>query len=155
MPPKTCPPAKIFNPATGRCVKKDGRVGKIILGSPVTPKTGKRKTQTEQEVEEVDGMVRRLGLWKPMPKSIDRMSRPTLVSNFKKFRNAWERLAGWDQDMPDPAIYSLTDKELRDRLKEFYTDDYRELARKTVSDPRRDILKQLLEIGPYFKSIEF
>ena len=31
--PKPCPPDKIRNPATGRCVSKSGPTGKRILGS--------------------------------------------------------------------------------------------------------------------------
>jgi len=27
-----CPPGKVFNPETGRCVKKDSKLGKKILG---------------------------------------------------------------------------------------------------------------------------
>lgn len=30
MPSKPCPPGKIINPATGRCVKSDGRIGKTL-----------------------------------------------------------------------------------------------------------------------------
>lgn len=35
---KTCPPDKILNPATNRCVKRDGKIGKALLKSPKTPK---------------------------------------------------------------------------------------------------------------------
>lgn len=31
MPPKECPPGKILNPATNRCVKIDGKIGKALL----------------------------------------------------------------------------------------------------------------------------
>lgn len=31
VPPKTCPEGKIVNPATGRCVKIDGKIGKKLL----------------------------------------------------------------------------------------------------------------------------
>jgi hypothetical protein len=30
MPPKECPPGKIVNPNSGRCVKIDGRIGKLL-----------------------------------------------------------------------------------------------------------------------------
>ena len=48
MPPKTCPPDKIFNPATGRCVKKDGRKGKEILQNQPTPQPTPGPQPTKQ-----------------------------------------------------------------------------------------------------------
>lgn len=41
----------------------------------------------------------------PMPKTLDTMSRPSLVKNYKKIKDTWERLAGHDYDMPDLLIY--------------------------------------------------
>ena len=32
-PPKECPPGKIMNPATGRCVKTDGKIGKNLAAA--------------------------------------------------------------------------------------------------------------------------
>ena len=122
---------------------------------PHSPKYGKRKTDAEQKAQEVDSAVRKLGLWRPMPKSLGTMSRPSLIKNYKKFKHTWERLAGHDYDMPDLLIYGLTDKDLRERLEDFHGDEYRESARKLVSNPRSTILKQALEIIPYCKSIEF
>lgn len=36
MSRKECPPTKILNPKTGRCVNRDGKIGKQILGNKVS-----------------------------------------------------------------------------------------------------------------------
>ena len=42
---KKCPPSKILNPETKRCVKKDGAIGKRLMGVVVeTKKTSERLT---------------------------------------------------------------------------------------------------------------
>lgn len=42
VPGDPCPPGKILNPKTGRCVKKDGTVGKLILAHNKHNKTAKK-----------------------------------------------------------------------------------------------------------------
>jgi len=44
-----CPEGKIVNPKTGRCVKKDGVIGKKILGVTKKAKTPVRKTKTSSK----------------------------------------------------------------------------------------------------------
>ena len=48
MPPKECPPGKILNPKTNRCVDSKGKIGKAIVGKTecpegtiLNPKTGR------------------------------------------------------------------------------------------------------------------
>lgn len=49
--PTTCPSNKVVNPATGRCVKRDGKIGKSILGTVATKKpTLAQVTKLFQEV---------------------------------------------------------------------------------------------------------
>ena len=44
-PKTTCPPDKILNPKTGRCVKKDGKIGKELMKqTPKTPKQTPKQT---------------------------------------------------------------------------------------------------------------
>ena len=38
MPTKDCPPGKILNPATNRCVKADGKIGKALLKAAMPTK---------------------------------------------------------------------------------------------------------------------
>lgn len=38
MPPKECPPGKILNPATNRCVKIDGKIGRALAKAAASPK---------------------------------------------------------------------------------------------------------------------
>ena len=46
--PKPCPEGKIRNPSTGRCVKKDGAIGKKILASE-QPKRSVEKPKTPRK----------------------------------------------------------------------------------------------------------
>ena len=58
MPPKECPPGKIVNPATGRCVKVDGKIGKKLAAAAaaapapkktVTPKKKKAVKKNDKQ----------------------------------------------------------------------------------------------------------
>lgn len=42
---KKCPPGKIRNPATGRCVKKDGKIGKELMKAKKSKKPKKSKSE--------------------------------------------------------------------------------------------------------------
>ena len=55
--PKPCPPDKIRNPATGRCVSKSGPIGKKILGSskPQTPKPTKKDCPSDKIMNPATG----------------------------------------------------------------------------------------------------
>jgi hypothetical protein len=52
--PKTCPDDKILNPETGRCVKKDGKIGKQLLKQTKkkTDETEKKKKDKKSPVKE-------------------------------------------------------------------------------------------------------
>ena len=45
---KTCPPDKILNPVTSRCVKRDGKIGKALLKSPKTPQAKPKTPQASK-----------------------------------------------------------------------------------------------------------
>jgi len=49
--PKECSEDKILNPETGRCVKKDGRIGKQILKKKTEEKKKKKKPEDEPVVK--------------------------------------------------------------------------------------------------------
>jgi len=46
---KECTPDKIRNPASGRCVKRDGKIGKKLLGEEPAKKTGSKKSASKKE----------------------------------------------------------------------------------------------------------
>lgn len=60
MPPKTkkCPKGKIINPDTGRCVKKDGKLGKQILAAKKPAKPGKKPAKPKSEKDCPEGKIR-------------------------------------------------------------------------------------------------
>ena len=55
----TCPPGKIVNPSTGRCVKRDGAIGRRVLGSP------KRRSPVKKSRKLEGGELNEPDTWSP------------------------------------------------------------------------------------------
>lgn len=68
------------------------------------------------------------GLWKPLPKPINSMTREELIKNLRSFRNAWETLTGRSQDLDDEALKGDSTEQLRKLIKFYYSDDSKNIA---------------------------
>ena len=68
------------------------------------------------------------GMWKPLPKPLNKMSRVEMIRNLRHFRDAWENEIGRNQDLSDERLDGETDKTLRERLGWFYTDTAKNIA---------------------------
>ena len=68
------------------------------------------------------------GLWKPLPKPINTMSREELIKNLKLFRNAWEKITTRDQDLSDERLKEESTDQLRKLISFFYSDEAKNLA---------------------------
>jgi hypothetical protein len=68
------------------------------------------------------------GIWKPIPKPLNKMSRVELIHNLRKFRDAWEKETGRNQDLSDERLDGETDKTLRQLLGWYYTDEAKNIA---------------------------
>jgi hypothetical protein len=68
------------------------------------------------------------GMWKPLPKSVDKMSRIELIHNLRNFRDAWEREVGRNQDLSDERLEEETDKVLRQHLSWYYSETSKNIA---------------------------
>ena len=63
------------------------------------------------------------GMWKPLPKPLHDMSRGEMINSLRKFRDAWEKHVGRNQDLSDEKLAGdITDKELRERLEYYYSE---------------------------------
>lgn len=68
------------------------------------------------------------GLWKPLPKPINNMTREELIKNLKSFRNAWEKITTRDQDLSDGRLKEESTDELKKLIKFFYSDEGKNIA---------------------------
>jgi hypothetical protein len=62
------------------------------------------------------------GMWKPMPKPLNKMSRAELIRNLRNFRDAWENETGRNADLSDERLAGETEKTLREHLEYYYSE---------------------------------
>lgn len=68
------------------------------------------------------------GMWEPTPKPLTKMSREELIKRLRKFRDAWEKITGRNQDLSNERIDDGSDKELRSLLVFYYSDGAKRIA---------------------------
>jgi len=87
---------------------------------PSKQKTKARKmiaTQIETPITDYKGM------WKPAVKPLHDMSRREMINSLRKFRDAWDKHVGRNQDLSDEKLAGdMTDKDLRQRLEYYYSE---------------------------------
>jgi hypothetical protein len=74
------------------------------------------------------------GMWKPAPKPIREMSRNEMIHNLRKFRDAWEKNMGRNQDLSDERLAEETDKSLRNHLEYYYSETAKNQAANWIRD---------------------
>ena len=91
---------------------------------------GKEKRKAKQMIDKQreNPITDYKGIWKPMPKPLDKMSRVELIRNLRNFRDAWEKETGRNQDLSDERLDGETDKTLRQLLAWHYTDAAKNIA---------------------------
>jgi len=91
---------------------------------------GKEKRKAKQLIDKQreNPITDYKGIWKPMPKPLNKMSRVELIRNLRNFRDAWEKETGRNQDLSDERLDGETDKTLRQLLGWFYTDEAKNIA---------------------------
>jgi hypothetical protein len=87
-------------------------------------------TQTETTITDYKGM------WKPAPKPLREMSRREMINSLRKFRDAWEKNMGRNQDLSDEKLAGdyMTDKDLRQRLEYYYSETAKNQAANWIRD---------------------
>ena len=103
---------------------------------PSKQKTEARKMiagQTETPITDYKGM------WKPAPKPLHEMSHRELINNLRKFRDAWEKHMGRNQDLSDETLAGdyMTDKDLRQRLEYYYSETAKNQAANWIRENSR------------------
>jgi len=85
-------------------------------------------TQTETPITDYKGM------WKPAPKPLHEMSRREMINSLRKFRDAWEKNMGRNQDLSDERLAGETDKALREQLEYYYSETAKNQAANWIRD---------------------
>ena len=102
---------------------------------PSKQKTEARKmiaTQIETPITDYKGM------WKPAVKPLHDMSRREMINRLRKFRDAWEKHMGRNQDLSDEKLAGdMTDKDLRERLEYYYSETAKHQAANWIRDNSR------------------
>lgn len=102
---------------------------------PSKQKTEARKmiaTQIETPVTDYKGM------WKPAVKPLHYMSRREMINSLRKFRDAWEKHMGRNQDLSDEKLAGdMTDKDLRQRLEYYYSETAKRQAANWIRENTR------------------
>ena len=68
------------------------------------------------------------GMWKPLPKPLNKMTRNELVHHLRSFKDAWEKNTGRNQDLSDERLKRETTSSLRNLLKWYYSDSSKIMA---------------------------
>lgn len=74
------------------------------------------------------------GMWKPLPKPLNKMTRNDMIHSVRGFRDAWEREMGRNQDLSDERLAGETDKNLREHLKYYYSEIAKNQAANWIRD---------------------
>jgi hypothetical protein len=67
-------------------------------------------------------------MWTPQPKPLRQMSRAELLRHLRDFREAWEKITSRDTDLSDERLAHENDKDLRELLEFYYTEEAKILA---------------------------
>ena len=92
------------------------------------PSKEKRKAKQMIDKQHENPVTDYKGIWKPIPKPLNKMSRVELIRNLRHFRDAWEKETGRNQDLSDERLAGETDKTLRQLLGWYYTDEAKNIA---------------------------
>jgi hypothetical protein len=68
------------------------------------------------------------GMYEPLTKPINSMTRKELIKNLQKFRTSWEKITTRDTDLSDERLNSEPTERLRNLIKFYYSDDAKFLA---------------------------
>ena len=98
------------------------------------PSKEKRKIKQMISKQYENPVTEYKGMWKPMPKALNKMSRIELIHNLRNFRDAWEREIGRNQDLSDERLAGETDKTLRQRLHWYYSSAAKNMAANWIRD---------------------
>jgi len=98
------------------------------------PSKEKRKAK-EMVTKQIENPITNYrGLWRPVPKPIDKMTRNQIINNLRKFRDAWEHETGRNQGLLDEMMAIVSDTNLRERLSWYFSETAKNHAANWIRD---------------------
>lgn len=95
---------------------------------PFLQKVYKKQAENKIKVRKDKPIIDYKGLWKPLPKSLNKMKRGELIKHLQEFRDIWEKITTRNQDLHDDRLNIETDKILRDLLSFYFSEDAKRIA---------------------------
>jgi len=92
------------------------------------PRAEQKKVEKLLNEKKDNPITKYKGMWEPTPKPLTKMSREELIKRLRKFRDAWEKITGRNQDLSNERIDDANDKELRSLLVFYYSDGAKHIA---------------------------
>ena len=100
----------------------------LTLISYLLPRKDQKTIEGKIKVRSNNPITNYKGMWKPLPKSLSKMSREELIRNLRLFRDAWEKITTRNQDLSNERLESETTEQLRKLLKFYYSNDAKLIA---------------------------
>ena len=97
-------------------------------------KDDQRKVNGEIKKQIEEPITNYMGMWYPQPKPLTDMSRSELLKHVRNFRESYEKITTRNQDLSDERLLEETDKELRNHLKWYFSDEARILSEGWLRD---------------------
>jgi hypothetical protein len=88
-------------------------------------KDDQRKVNGEIKKQIEEPITNYMGMWYPQPKPLTDMSRSELLKHVRNFRESYEKITTRNQDLSDERLLEETDKDLRNHLKWYFSDEAR------------------------------
>jgi hypothetical protein len=100
----------------------------LILILPLLNKENKKEVEKLLKNIDDNPITNYKGLWKPLPKPINNMSREELIKNLRSFRDAWEKITERNQDLSNERLKEESTDELKKLIKFYYSDEGKNIA---------------------------
>ena len=96
--------------------------------TPLLSKIYKKRAETLLSERNTEPVSNYKGMWKPLPKPLNKMSRKELIKHLRGFRDVWERETTRSMDLGNERLKEESDKNLRDLLEFYFSDEAKQIA---------------------------
>ncbi len=95
---------------------------------PFLQKDYKKQAENKIKVRKDKPITDYKGMWKPLPKPLNKMKRNELIKHLQEFRDIWEKITTRNQDLHDDRLNMESDKMLRNLLSFYFSESAKRIA---------------------------
>ena len=95
---------------------------------PFLQKDYKKQAENKIKVRKDKPITDYKGMWKPLPKPLNKMKRNELIKHLQEFRDIWEKITTRNQDLHDDRLNMESDKILRNLLEFYFSESAKRIA---------------------------